>query len=119
MINPKELYVWQKSKDFVKEIYLMTKKFPKEELFGLSMQIRRAVVSIVSNIAEGSGRNSNNDFAHFLDIAMGSAYEVETQIIISFELNYIDNDEFIFLNTKIIEIQKMINGLKLKVRASK
>ncbi|MDR0829877.1 MAG: four helix bundle protein [Prevotellaceae bacterium] len=119
MNNPKALSVWHKSKEFVKEIYLITKKFPKEELFALSMQLRRAVVSIVSNIAEGAGRNTNNDFAHFLDIAQGSAYEVETQIIVSFELDYINNDEFTFLNNKIIEIQKMIHGLTIKVRANK
>jgi len=116
MNNPKSLFVWQKSRELVKDIYVITKKFPKEELFGLTLQLRRAVVSIISNIAEGAGRSTNNDFAHFLDIAQGSAYEAETQIILIFDLEYICKEDFDFLNNKIIEIQKMINKLTQKVR---
>ena len=116
MNNPKSLFVWQKSRELVKEIYVITKKIPKEELFGLTSQLRRAVISIISNIAEGAGRGTNNDFAHFLDIAQGSAYEVETQIILAFDLEYINQQEFESLNNKVIEIQKMINKLTLKIR---
>jgi len=116
MNNFKKLIVWQKAREFVKDIYILTKKFPKEEQFGLTSQIRRAVVSIVSNIAEGSGRGTDNDFAHFLDLAQGSAYEVETQIILSFDLNYIMIEEFKIVNDKIQEIQKMINKLTYSLR---
>ncbi|MDR1543137.1 MAG: four helix bundle protein [Prevotellaceae bacterium] len=116
MNNPKSLLVWQKSIYFVKEIYLITAEFPKEESFALSQQLRRAAISISSNIAEGSGRGTNSEFAHFLDIAQGSAYEIETQLIIANLLNYIDKNEFDKLNAFIIEIQKMLNGLIHKVR---
>jgi len=116
MNNFKKLIVWQKARKFVKDVYILTKKFPKEEHFGLTSQIRRAAVSIVSNIAEGSGRGTANDFARFLDIAQGSAYEVETQILLSFDLDYITIEEFTISNDKIQEIQKMINKLTHSLR---
>jgi len=111
MNNFKKLIVWQRAREFVKDIYILTKKFPNDEQFGLTSQIRRAVISIVSNIAEGSGRGSNKDFAHFLDIAQGSAYELETQIILAFDLDYISKEEFTLSSNKINEIQKMIHKL--------
>lgn len=107
--NCKDLIVWQKSIDFVVSVYLLVKQLPKEETYALSDQIRRAVVSIPSNIAEGSSRNTTKEYIQFLYIALGSASEVETQIIIGQRIgyfkdiqNYIDN---------INEIKKMINGL--------
>jgi four helix bundle protein len=108
MHNFKELKIWQLSMSFVKDIYLLTKKFPDDERFGLTQQIRRAVVSIPSNIAEGSGRKSDNDFSRFLDIANGSAFEVETQLILSLDLEYISQEEFDKANEKIQTIEKMI-----------
>jgi len=111
MNNFKKLIVWQKSRELVKDIYLITKGFPKEELFGLTSQIRRATISIALNIAEGSGRGTDKDFVHFLDIAFGSALEVEAQIILSSDLEFITNDEYDILNLKIQEIQKMIKKL--------
>ena len=86
-----ELEVWKKSIELVKTIYQVTEKFPQKEQFGLVSQIRRAIVSIPSNIAEGSARYSNRDTARFADIAIGSLAEVETQLIIAKELNYISN----------------------------
>jgi four helix bundle protein len=112
MNNFKELQVWQKSRSLVKEIYLLTQKFPKEELFALTQQIRRATVSIPSNIAEGAGRNSNADYARFIDIANGSAFEVETQLILSMDLNYITNEDFEKTNNIVIEIQKMLYNFR-------
>ncbi|MDR2840886.1 MAG: four helix bundle protein [Paludibacter sp.] len=112
MHNFKELIVWKKARQLVKEVYLLTKQFPKEEIFCLTQQIRRAVISIPSNIAEGAGRNSKADYAHFLDIANGSAFEVETQLCLSFDLEYINALEFENINNKIIEIQKMIYKLR-------
>ena len=119
MHNFKELKIWQLSRYFVKDIYFLTKKFPDDERFGLTQQIRRAVVSIPSNIAEGSGRGSNNDFSRFLDIANGSAFEVETQLILSLDLEYIVQTEFDFLNEKLQVIEKMIFNFIQSLREQK
>ena len=112
MNNFKELTVWGKSMKFVKNIYLLTQKFPKEELFTLTQQIRRASISIPSNIAEGSGRSSEADYMRFIDIANGSAFEVETQLILSFELGYINKEEFEKINNDLIEIEKMLYSFR-------
>jgi len=110
--NFKKLLVWQKARELVKDLYILTKKFPKEELFGLTSQIRKAIVSVVLNITEGAGRGTNKDFAHFLDIAFGSALEVEAQIILSLDLEFITLEEHDIVSEKIQEIQKMITKLK-------
>lgn len=104
----RKLEVWQLSKELTIEIYKVTEKFPDSEKFGLINQIRRCSVSIVSNIAEGSGRNSNPDFLRFISIALGSSYELDAQLEISFELNYISESEYNFLNLKLISIKKML-----------
>lgn len=88
MTSHKELKVWQKGIELVKSIYEITKSFPANEQFGLTSQMRRTAVSIPSNIAEGCGRNSNKELTHFLYIALGSAAELETQLIISHDLNF-------------------------------
>jgi len=111
MANFKELLVWQKSIDFVTEIYNATYAFPKDETFGLQSQIRRASVSIPSNIAEGNSRRSKPDYLQFLKIARGSCAEVETQLIISRNLNFLNPEIYLKLNQDIIEISKMLNGL--------
>ena len=110
MVNSfKDLTVWQKSIDFVASVYLLVKQLPKEETYALSDQIRRAVVSIPINIAEGFGRNSIKEYIQFLYIALGSASEVETQIIIGQKIGYFQNiDKYI---EDITEIKKMLNGL--------
>jgi len=108
MHNFKELKIWQLSRGLVKDVYLLTKKFPDDERFGLTQQIRKAVVSTASNIAEGSGRRTNKDFVHFLDIANGSAFEAETQLILSLDLEYISQVEFDPINEKLQMIEKMI-----------
>ena len=118
MHNFKNLKIWQLARYFGKDIYVLTKKFPEDERFGLTQQIRRAVISIPSNIAEGAGRGTDKDFSHFLDIANGSAFEVETQLILSFDLNYISQTEFDYINDKLQMLEKMIcnfnNSLKSK-----
>jgi four helix bundle protein len=86
----RELIVWQKAINLVEAVYRATKHFPQTELYGLTRQIRRAAVSIPSNIAEGQGRNTTKDFLHFLAVANGSLMELETQIIIARRLNYIE-----------------------------
>ncbi|WP_299247375.1 four helix bundle protein [uncultured Lacinutrix sp.] len=89
----KDLEFWKISRLFCSEIYAITSKFPEFEKFGLTNQLRRASVSIPSNIAEGSSRQSNKDFSRFLQITLGSAYEVETQLLIASDLNFITHEE--------------------------
>lgn len=104
--------VWQKAIELVTTIYNATKAYPKEEIYGLTSQIRRCSVSIPSNIAEGAGRGSKKDFSHFLDMAKGSAFELETQLVISANLTYLDNEQYHGLLIELNEIQKMITGLQ-------
>lgn len=111
MSNFKELLVWQKSVDFVTTIYRITSSFPAAEKFGLTNQLRRAAVSIPSNIAEGNLRRSNLDYLQFLKIARGSCGEIETQLIISKNLGILSLKEYEILERYIIEIIKMLNGL--------
>jgi len=112
MHNFKELKIWQKARTLVKVVYDITARFPEKERIGLTSQLQRAVVSIPTNIAEGSGRNTNRDFARFLDIAISSSFEVETEIILSPDLGYISENELNETVSKIQEIQKMIFGYR-------
>lgn len=111
MLTHKDLKVWQKSIDMVVEIYRTTSSLPKEELYGLTSQIRRASVSIPSNIAEGYGRFSEKELVRFLFISLGSASEVETQLIICYRLDYLQEKEFNYLSQLNNEIIKMLAGL--------
>jgi four helix bundle protein len=111
MLTHKDLKVWQKSIDFVVEIYEATSTFPKEEIYGLTSQIRRASVSVPSNIAEGYGRFSDKELIRFLFISLGSASEVETQLIICNRLNYLKEIDFNHLSQFNNEIIKMLAGL--------
>ncbi|MBN2814094.1 MAG: four helix bundle protein [Bacteroidales bacterium] len=111
MKTHKDLQVWQKSIAFVTEVYQLTKNFPKDEQFGIISQIRRAAVSIPSNIAEGSARKTTNEYVHFLHIALCSSVELETQFIISTNLNYIDEPESTNMINDLQEIIRMITGL--------
>ncbi|MEN6450421.1 MAG: four helix bundle protein [Thermoguttaceae bacterium] len=107
----RELIVWQKAMDLVESIYRVTKPFPKEEVYGLTSQIRRASVSIPSNIAEGNGRNTTRDYVHFLSMAYGSVKEVETQVLIAERLCYIDSGQCHGLVQTTNEIARLISGL--------
>ncbi len=109
--NHKDLEVWKQSIDFVTAIYNITREFPKEELYGLISQIRRASVSIPSNIAEGAARKNKTEFRQFLYISLGSLSEVETQLIISLEILYLKKKAFEELNSKLVSIRKMLLGL--------
>lgn len=108
----KELKVWQKGRVLVKEIYKVSHKFPNDELFGFTSQMRRAAFSIPANIAEGCGRNSDAELSRFLDIANGSAFELETLMILCFDLEYLTTQQFREFDSKMNEIQKMTFGLK-------
>lgn len=107
----KDLDAWKLSMDLVLDIYLKTKSFPSDEKFGLTNQIRRAAVSIPSNIAEGATRNSNKEFLQFLYISLGSASELETQFIIALNLNYISLEDYESINSQIEIVSKLIMGL--------
>ncbi len=109
--NHKDLDVWKKSVSLAAEVYQITRSFPDEEKFGLVVQMRRAVVSIASNIAEGSARRSNKEFAQFLYIAAGSASELETQLLISCEVGIISHKVLDNIITSLDDISKMIYGL--------
>lgn len=112
----KELIVWQKSIELVKEIFVLTENFPKSELYGLVSQMRRAAVSIPSNIAEGYGRNSSKEYAQFYFIAYGSALEVETQLIISKELQFVTEKELTKSKLLLEEVCKMLYAMIKKMR---
>ena len=108
----KDLIVWQKAMDLCVDIYLLTDLFPTHEKFGLISQIKRCVVSISSNIAEGAGRNSKNEFKHFLSVSLGSSFELETQLILANRINYFNNKKLDEVLAKLDEVQKMITGLQ-------
>lgn len=110
MRNFRELQIWQEGKSFAIDIYRITRQMPKEEVYGLTSQMRRAAVSISSNIAEGCSRNSNKEFIRFLEIAIGSSFELETQLIISCELEFLKEDEV----EKLIE---SVNSLQMRINA--
>ncbi len=107
----KDLTVWQKSIELVIEIYKLTKNFPKDEIYGLTSQIRRASVSIPSNIAEGFSRKHRKEYSQFIRIAFGSGAELETQLIISKKLKYSNDNEYQKVDSLLIEIMKMLNSL--------
>ncbi len=112
----KDLIVWQRSIDFVEKIYKLTDNLPSKECFGLISQMRRAAVSIPSNIAEGYGRQSTGNYAQFLSIARGSLYELETQIEICIRLKYIQKEDSASLTAESVEISKMLTSLISKLR---
>jgi four helix bundle protein len=112
MHNLKELKIWKKAIDLAVEVYQVTSLFPLEEKYGLTSQIRRAAISISSNIAEGAGRNSEKEFKHFSGIANGSSYELQTQLFISNKLSLINNEDLEKLHHCIDELQKMNYGFQ-------
>lgn len=107
----KDLKVWQRSIDLVKDVYLLTDSFPKSEIYGLTSQIRRASISVPSNIAEGAGKKSSKDYIRFLDISLGSLAELETQLIISVKIGYLTQDAVDNCFNEIMELGKMLHGL--------
>jgi len=112
MEGHRDLQVWQKSVEFVTDIYRETATFPRSEVYGLTNQVRRAAVSVPSNIAEGSGRSSKKEFAQFLCHARGSLLEVETQLEIARNLGYLSDKSASELLSKANEIGRMLNGLR-------
>ena len=112
MHNFRNLNIWTKSVELVTEIYRVTEKLPRQERYGLISQMERAAVSIPANIAEGSAKSSNKDFARFLEMSLGSCYELETELLVSKNLKYISEEIYIQFQKEIIDLQKMIVKFK-------
>ena len=115
----RDLVVWQQAMDVAVETYRLTSSFPKEEMFGLTSQMRRAAVSIASNIAEGEGRKSKNEFSHFLGIALGSKSELETQLILSERVNLLKTTDTELIKKSLDDIGKMLTALRRKIGSQK
>ncbi len=111
----KELRVWQKSMDLVEEIYVLTKVLPKDEEYGLKSQIKRAVVSVPSNIAEGNSRHTTKEYVNFLSIARGSLSEVLTQLLVCIRLGYLEEEQTKKAEDMIEEISRMLNAMITKL----
>ena len=112
--NFEDLDVYDKAMDAVNDVYLLTRKFPKDEIFGLASQLRRAAVSIPSNISEGSAR-TKKDFRRFINMARGSVFECVTLLIISLKQNYMNRDEFLNIRNNLTDLSKMLSGLKRSI----
>jgi four helix bundle protein len=112
----RKLKVWQKSYELTVEIYRVTRAFPKDELYSLTNQMRRAAISIPANIAEGCGRYTETELVRFLDIAMGSASELDCYLQLSRDLEYLSNDGYTSFESKIVEVKRMLTALILKIR---
>ncbi len=117
MQNYRDLIVWKKAHENALLIYSQTKGFPKEEQFGITSQIRRAAVSIPTNIAEGTGKSTKKDFANYLQSALGSTQEVEYLLLLSNELSYLNQDQYLKINSLVNEVKAMLISLIKKVRA--
>ena len=116
MHNLKELKIWHKAIELTVQVYKATENFPKEEKYGLTSQIRRAFVSISSNISEGAGRNSDGEFIYFLGVANGSSYELQTQLVIANKLSLLDEQIITPLLSEIDALQKMNYRLQETIR---
>ena len=112
----KELKVWEKAHAMTLEVYQHTRSFPREELYGLTSQIRRAAASIAANIVEGCGRRSDGEFTRFLQIARGSASELEYHLLLARDLRLLNEDAFRSLDAKVVEVERMLTGLVKKVQ---
>jgi four helix bundle protein len=116
--NYTDLTVWQKAMDLTAQVYDITKKMPKEEVYGLTSQMRRAAVSIPSNIAEGQARHSKKEFIHFLKIAQGSKAELETQLLLCVRIGYFADTDISDMLNLLQEIGKMLTTLSAKLTVS-
>lgn len=110
MRNYKELKVWEKAHQCTLEVYKLSNSFPDDEKFGIIAQIKRAVASVPTNIAEGCGHTSNKEFKRYLGIALASATEVEYLLQLSYDLSFCEQEQYLQLNNKVIEVKKMLHG---------
>jgi four helix bundle protein len=112
----RDLKVWEKSHELTLQVYKLTRCFPREEMYGLSSQLRRAAMSIPANIAEGCGRGTDADFGRFLQYAMGSSSEVEYELLLAHDLEYLDSGTYAPVNQLVIEVKRMLTSLLQTVR---
>ncbi|MBQ6159475.1 MAG: four helix bundle protein [Oscillospiraceae bacterium] len=117
IIDYKDLVAWQKGRQLVREVYRLTQSLPKEEMYAMSSQIHRSAISIPSNIAEGYGRNSLQDYIRFLRVARGSCYELETQLILCEDLGYFSQKDALQVNALLHETQKLLIALLRSLEA--
>jgi four helix bundle protein len=115
----RQLKVWEKAHQLTLSVYRATGEFPKEERHGLTDQIRRASASIAANIAEGCGRYGENEFSHFLQIAMGSASELDYHLLLASDLGFLQADVYNQLNEDVTEVKRMLNSLILKLKSNR
>jgi four helix bundle protein len=115
----KELKVWEKAQHLAVEVYHVTGSFPREELYGLTSQLRRSAVSIGANIAEGCGRRTDGDFTRFLQIARGSASELEYELLLARELGFVAHDECHSLEQRVLEVERMLTALVQRIQPVK
>ena len=115
MHNFRELKVWQEAIALAKQVYELTASFPANEKYGLTSQMNRAVVSIASNISEGAGRNSDKEFVQFLGFALGSAFEVDTQLVLAHAFGFVKEDDYQSLLQKMNQVQRMIYGFQQSI----
>ncbi len=115
MLNFQKLTIWQKAHALTLEVYALTALFPKDELFGLTSQMRRSASSVPTNIAEGCGRNTKPDLKRFLTISIGSVSELEYQFILAKDLHYCSDEQFLIFSSKVIELRKMIYAYHSKI----
>ena len=116
MADFKQLKVWQKAHQVTLDIYLVTSRFPQTEIYGLTAQMRRSAVSMGSNIAEGRGRDGDPDFGRFIQIAGGSAAELEYQLLVARDLGYLPESEYTTLNSNLAEVGRMLISMRGSVR---
>ena len=115
----RQLKVWEKSHALTLVIYKATEKFPKQELYALTNQIQRVAVSIPANIAEGCGKNTDAELARYFQIAMGSSSELEYLLLLAHDLGYLLDENYLTLNSNLIEVRKMLNGFLQTLRANR
>jgi len=113
--NFKQLKIWQMGIEIARDVYVLTERFPKEEMYGLTSQVRRASVSIPSNVAEGFKRNHCKEFSQFIHVALGSAAEIETQLIVSREVGYINTTDLKNISNKLDQFSRMATSLLKKM----
>jgi four helix bundle protein len=116
--NYKLLRVWQKAHELALEVYRLADEFPSREQYGMAKQLRRGAVSVVSNLAEGSGRGTDREFARFVDIARGSAIEMECQLLLAHDLGYIDSPRHAAIADRVGEVSRILIGLRKRLRVS-
>jgi four helix bundle protein len=115
----RKIKAWEKAHHFTLQVYRITKNFPSDERFGLTVQLRRAVASVPTNIAEGCGRDSERELARFMSIAAGSASEVEYQLLLACDLNYIQDETYVEFNQQVNEVKKMLNSFIKQLTANR